>query len=68
MLSVKIRNSEHEEMRWTWEGARIARLLERSRWPMSKKLAWIESAGKLAADIARGRQKLIDNQPRKKSS
>jgi hypothetical protein len=64
---MKPLNSDPDETNWSWDGARIARLLESASWPMSKKLAWLESAGKFAGNIARGRQKLIDNQPRKKS-
>jgi hypothetical protein len=62
IFAMKENNSDREKMGWSWEDARIIRRLESASWPMSKKLAWIESASKLARNISRGRQKLIEGQ------
>ncbi len=62
IFTVKANKSDREKTSWSWEGARIARRLESASWPMSKKLAWLESAGKLARNISHGRKKLIDGQ------
>lgn len=39
----------------TWEGAAFARLIEESRWPLAKKLAWLEEAQRLADHLQRNR-------------
>ncbi len=39
----------------TWEGAALARLLEESRWPLAKKLEWLEEAQRLADHLQRNR-------------
>ena len=47
---------------WSWESARVTRLLECASWPMWKKLAWIQSAGELADRLAMGRKKMDAHQ------
>ena len=35
----------------TWEGSRLARLIEAANWPMAQKLAWLEEAAELATHL-----------------
>ena len=44
----------------TWEGAVLARLLEESRWPLSRKLEWLAEAQQLAREIQTLREKPPD--------
>ncbi len=44
----------------TWEGAVLARLREEARWPLSRKLEWLEEAQQLARDIQTIREKADD--------